>query len=260
MNTIYKLLPIQSLQPGRYQPRLHFDESALNELASSIKSQGLIEPLVVREIALHRYEIIAGERRWRAAIIANMDEIPCLIGHYSDRQAASLTLIENIQREELNLIEEATGYARLKKEFNFQQDEIALLVSKSRSHIANILRLLTLDKSVQQQIIKGNLALGHARLLVNMAVREQCFFTEQVIEHQWSVRTLEEKIKVDKTGNITSDKKSADIRHLETSLAEQMGAPVQIINENGQGGWLQIKFFDNETLVGLLERMGMRYD
>ncbi|MCA0402810.1 MAG: ParB/RepB/Spo0J family partition protein, partial [Proteobacteria bacterium] len=166
MKSHFKILPIESLQRGRYQPRVSFAEDSLQELADSIKSQGLIEPLVVRELALNRYEIIAGERRYRAAILIGLHEVPCMIGNYTDEQAAAVTLIENIQRQELNLLEEAGGYRRLFDEFHFQQDEIALLVGKSRSHIANVLRLLSLEKEVQVYIREEKLSLGHARMLV----------------------------------------------------------------------------------------------
>ncbi|STX29981.1 chromosome partitioning protein ParB [Legionella beliardensis] len=260
MATAYQLLPIDALQRGRYQPRLHFNDASLQELADSILTQGLIEPLIVREIITGRYEIIAGERRWRAAKIVKLTEVPCIVGTYTDKQAAALTLVENIQREELNLIEEACGYRRLRDEFNFHQDEIASLVSKSRSHIANILRLLNLCSQVQEQIINGKLALGHARLLVGMAPTVQIELTAQIINNDWSVRTLEEKVKqLKKTAREEPEKTDLNIKHLEVQLAEQVGAPVQIVAQ-GRGGWLQIKFFDNDTLAGLLERMGLRYD
>lgn len=262
MTTTYKLLPVDCLQRGRYQPRVHFEEKALQELAESILAQGLIEPLVVREVALGRYEIVAGERRWRAAKLAGMTDVPCLIGNYSDEQACALTLVENIQRQDLNLIEEASGYRRLCDEFHFQQDEIALLVSKSRSHIANILRLLSLSMPVQEAIAEGKLSLGHARLLVGMDARQQISLLSQIIDQEWSVRVLEEKVRALKASTVVEkeDYKDKDILRLETILSEQIGAPVQIIVEKGQGGCLQVKFFDNETLAGLLDRMGLRYD
>lgn len=262
MTTIYKLLPVDCLQRGRYQPRVNFEQKALEELSQSILTQGLIEPLVVREVALGRYEIVAGERRWRAAMLAEIREIPCLIGDYTDKQACALTLVENIQRQDLNLIEEANGYRRLCDEFHFQQDEIALLVSKSRSHIANILRLLGLTAPVQDAIGEGKLSLGHARLLVGMEPRQQVSLLSQIIEQEWSVRVLEEKVRALKAGAVLVKEgdKDKDILRLESMLAEQIGAPVQIIVEKGRGGCLQVKFFDNETLAGLLDRMGLRYD
>lgn len=262
MTVKYQSLPIDSLQRGRYQPREHFAEEALTELAQSIKTQGLIEPLIVREIAPHRFEIIAGERRWRAAKQALLSEVPCLIGIYSDEQAAALTLVENIQREDLNLIEEAKGYRRLCDEFHFHQDDIAALVGKSRSHIANILRLLSLSSWVQEHLALGQLSLGHARMLVGLSIAEQRYYAEQVIAEAWSVRVLEEKIKRHKAEghSVAPEAPQRDVARLQTLLSEQVGAPVQIVAEKGDAGWLQIKFFNNDTLAGLLERMGLRYD
>lgn len=263
MQSQFSYLPIESLQAGHYQPRQDFNPTVLQELALSISSQGLIEPLIVRPIAKQRYEIIAGERRWRAAKLAGLNEIPCLIGDYTDKQACALTLIENIQRQDLNLIEEATGYRRLIDEFHYHQDEIAVLVGKSRSHIANILRLLALTDKVKHLIRDKVLSLGHARVLVGLSPDQQEMFASQVIEEEWSVRQLEQSVKsyknkcVDKPKNPRKDR---DIERLQTILAEQVGAPVQIINDNEEGGWLKVKFFDNDTLAGLLERLGLRYD
>ena len=263
MQTEFRSLPIESLQAGQYQPRQDFDSLALHELAQSIASQGLIEPLVVRMIAKQRYEIIAGERRWRAAQLAGLHDIPCLIGEYTDKQACALTLIENIQRQDLNLMEEATGYRRLMDEFHYHQDEIAVLVAKSRSHIANILRLLNLTEVVKNLIRNKSLSLGHARLLVGLNSAQQEFLVQKTIEEQWSVRQLEQTVKRYKNKELELPKpenKNRDVERLQTLLAEQVGAPVQIINDIGQGGWLKVKFFDNDTLAGLLERLGLSYD
>ena len=218
---------------------------------------------MVREIAPDRYEIIAGERRWRAAQLAGLQEVPCLIGDYSDKQACALTLIENIQRQDLNLMEEAAGYKRLIDEFHYQQDEIAVLVSKSRSHIANILRLLGLSEPVKQMIRSQTLSLGHARVLVGLSSEQQQFIANQIIAEQWSVRQLEQAIKLLKNSelhHIKPTKPDRDIERLQSLLSEQVGAPVQIVSESDQGGWLKVKFFDNDTLAGLLERLGLRYD
>lgn len=258
-----KYLPIESLQRGQYQPRRVFDEETLQELAQSIRTQGLIEPLIVREITDEHYEIIAGERRWRAAMLAGVCELPCLISKYSDQQAAAISLIENIQREDLNLLEEAHGYQRLLTEFQFNQEEIASLVGKSRSHIANILRLLTLCTTVQEQLRSKQLSLGHARMLVGLSPKQQEVFAKQVYEEGWSVRKLEEMVRSSK--NFISplspqENNTNDLHHIQVHLSEQVGAPVQITSEHGQGGWLKIKFYDNDTLSGLLERLGLSYD
>lgn len=256
----FRHLPLEWLQPGRYQPRQQFDTVALEELAASIRLHGLIEPLIVRPIMTERYEIIAGERRWRAAMLLGLTEVPCLVGHYQDEQAAAVTLIENIQREDLNLIEEAQGYQRLITEFHFQQDDIAQLVGKSRSHIANILRLLTLCDPVQTALCQRQLSLGHARMLVGLPQAIQQDLLAKIRQQQWSVRQLEEAVRQMKTASSTPFEPSYELNRLQTQLAEQLGAPVQIVNENQSSGWLKIKFFDNDTLAGLLERLGLRYD
>ncbi len=260
--TIYKLIAIESLEPGRYQPRQNFDQKSLQELAASILAQGLIEPLVIRELTLERYEILAGERRWRAAKMAGLTELACVIGEYNDQQAAAITLIENIQRQDLNLIEEALGYRRLADEFHFQQDEIALLVGKSRSHVANQLRLLTLNEKVKEKIMSAILTFGHARLLVGLSAEQQVFLAEQIEEKGWSVRQLEKKVKELKALPLCKPSTFIDLdrERLQVKLGEQVGAPVEIICTQEGSGWLQVKFFSNETLVGLLERMGLRYD
>lgn len=261
MPKAFKELSIDQLQPGQYQPRQDFSKDSLQELADSIASQGLIEPIIVREIAHERYEIIAGERRWRAAKMAGFQQIPCLIGQYSDQQACAVTLIENIQRQDLNLIEEATGYQRLIHEFHFHQDEIAAWVGKSRSHIANLLRLLSLSPQVKDYLMARQLSLGHARMLVGLSEKEQLQLATQAVEEGWSVRQLEKTVKQLKQDQTTlkNAKSSRDIERLQNILAEQVGAPVKITEET-DGGWIKIKFFNNDTLAGLLERFGLRYD
>ena len=258
--TILKSIPIDCLHRGQYQPRTRFDEDSLKELAQSILAQGLIEPLVVRQQTESTYEIIAGERRWRASMMAGLAEVPCLISEYSDEQAAAVTLIENIQRQDLSLLEEANGYQRLLSEFHFSQVEIAALVGKSRSHIANLLRLLTLCPSVQENIHCNQLSLGHARMLVGLDDTLQKKLAQRVIEHHWSVRKLEDEVRAAKSPMPSSMPSDRDIARLEMKLAEQMGAPVQLIADSSQGGWLKIKFYNNDTLAGLLDRMGLSYD
>jgi len=234
MQTEFQYVPIENLQSGQYQPRQDFNATALHELAQSITSQGLIEPLIVRSIAKQRYEIIAGERRWRAAKIAGMLTVPCLIGDYSDKQACALTLVENIQRQDLNLIEEASAYRRLIDEFNYYQDEIATLVGKSRSHIANILRLLSLTEVVKELIRDKILSLGHARVLIGLNPAQQEYFAHQAVEQHWPVRQLEHAVKMQKNKELAipkNAKKDRDIERLQSLLAEQVGAPVLIIND-----------------------------
>lgn len=258
----YKLLAIEQLQRGQYQPRRSFDESSLDELAQSIAEQGLIEPIVVRPIGAHQYEIIAGERRWRASMRIGLKQVPCLISDYTDIQAAAVTLIENIQRQDLNLLEEAEGYQRLIHEFHFQQEDLAKLVGKSRSHIANLLRLLTLAPPVQALLRERKLSLGHARMLVGLEVSQQITLAHTIQKHTWSVRRLEEAVRTLKLPPKTIPHKpqSPDMTRLATDLGEQVGAPVEITTEDGQSGWLKIKFYDHDTLAGLLERLQLHYD
>ncbi|MFI4919257.1 MAG: ParB/RepB/Spo0J family partition protein [Legionellales bacterium] len=263
MQAEFQYIATDRLQAGQYQPRQDFDAAALHELAQSVATQGLIEPLLVRVIAKQRYEIIAGERRWRAAKLAGLLEVPCLVGEYSDQQACALTLIENIQRQDLNLIEEASGYRRLMDEFHYHQDEIAILVSKSRSHIANIVRLLALTALVKQFIRNKLLSSGHAKVLIGLEPAQQELLAQQTVDEKWSVRQLEQAVKATKNKAILTPKNAKtdrDIERLQIILAEQVGAPVQIMNDNEQGGWLKLKFFDNDTLAGLLDRLGLRYD
>jgi ParB family chromosome partitioning protein len=263
MHTELQQILIDKIQAGRYQPRQDFNFEALKELAQSIASQGLIEPLIVRPILQEHYELIAGERRWRAAKLAGLTKVPCLIGNYTDQQACILTLVENIQREDLNLIEEAHAYSRAINEFNYHQDEIAVLVGKSRSHVANLLRLLSLNPSIKEHLRTKNLSLGHARMLVGLNPEQQEYWAKEVLEKDWSVRQLELAVKKQTNQEQLTPKdpkKDRDIERLQTILSEQVGAPVHIINEQDQGGWLKVKFFDNDTLAGLLERLGLRYD
>lgn len=260
MDSEYKLLPIECLTPGRFQPRQIFDEASLQELAQSIRSQGLIEPLIVREITHNQYEIIAGERRWRAGMLANCQALPCLIRPYSDEQAAAVSLIENIQRQDLNLLEEAQGYQRLLQEFHFHQHDIAQLVGKSRSHIANILRLLTLSPPIQERLKTNQLSLGHARMLVGLSPQQQAYFAQRIEQNNWSVRRLEEEVKRTKINPVEELSSEQDSFALQNRLSEYLGTPVYITSNSDEGGWLKIKFFDNDTLTGLLERMGLRYD
>lgn len=256
-------LPTHLLRVSPFQPRQDFNAQALHELAQSIASQGLIEPLVVRPIAKEHYEIIAGERRWRAAQSIGMKTVPCLLGEYNDKQACTLILIENIQRENLNSIEEAVGYQRLIEEFHYHQEEVADLVGKSRSHVTNMIRLLTLSDHTKALVSKRLLSFGHARALVGLSSQLQQRFSEQIIKEQWSVRQLEQVVKKCKTQDQYSPKnphQDRDIVRLQDLLADQLGTPVQIESGDNEGGWLKVKFFNNDTLAGLLERLGLRYD
>jgi len=256
-----KQLPIEILCRGRFQPRRHFDPDSLKELADSILSQGLIEPLIVRPLAENdTYEIIAGERRWRAAMLAGLTEVPCLIGHYTDEQTAAVSIIENIQREDLSPLEEAEAYQRLLDEFCFVQEDIAQMVGKSRSHIANMLRLLSLAPSVKKMLFSRELSFGHARALVGLSFEEQSQLANQSIQYHWSVRKLEQQVKQNKNGKLSLPGRtdySPDFQYLSQHISEYLGTPVEIDSKE-KGGWLRIRYFDYETLSGILERMGLK--
>ena len=252
-------LPIESLQRGRFQPRHHFDAEALAELAQSIREMGgLLQPIVVRPLSYNRYEIIAGERRWRACQQAGLSSVSCLVGEYSDEQALQAAIVENINRSDLNLIEEAKAYLRLQDEFVYTHDEIGALVGKSRAAISNILRLLKLDTRVQQHLIDGVLSEGHGKLLAGMAIEEQYPFAHQCIENDLSVRQLEKLIRQEKTPGAATTRKDPNIASLENSIAEQVGSPVAVdYDENGRGA-LRIQFQNLEILQGILQRLGMK--
>jgi ParB family chromosome partitioning protein len=253
-------LPIEQLHRGRYQPRRQFDETALSELADSIRSSGLIQPIVVRQTDENTFEIIAGERRWRAAQRAGLSEISCLINNYSDAQAAAVTAIENIQRKNLNPIEEARSLQRLVEDFSYHHDEVAAIIGKSRSQVTNILRLLRLDERVQQWLIQGILSEGHGKILAGIPNSDQYRLAEQCVNQEWSVRQLEQQIKKLQSSPESAPIK-ADIQRLERILAEQLGAKVKIETDPAsRSGWLRIQFHNNDTLEGLLEKIGLSHD
>jgi ParB family transcriptional regulator, chromosome partitioning protein len=251
-------LPVGMLRRGRFQPRQNFDTQSLNELAESIRQQGLIEPLIVQEIKDGQFEVIAGERRWRAAMLVGLPELPCLLGRYSDDQAAAVSLIENLQREDLNALEEAKAYQKLRTNHGYSQETIASLVSKSRSHITNMMRLLHLSEYVQDRILENVLSFGHARTLVGLSPQVQRRLADTSIRLQWSVRQLEQAVKLHKQQPIASSERqrTSSPSPLGTQLAEHLGTPVDIQSEK-QGGWINIRFYDNETLEGILQRMGI---
>ncbi len=250
------------LQPGLYQNRRQFDEEELQSLSQSIRSEGLIEPLIIRPIIADQFEIIAGERRFRAAKMAGLEALPCLIVSYDDKQACAVTLIENIQRQDLNVMEEASGYRRLIDEFHLQQQDLAAWLGKSRSHIANLLRLLSLDKSVQELLINDKLSAGHGKLLAGLSNEQQLALAEKAIEQQWSVRKLEQEIlnHREQKQPVPEKIQSPDIIRLQEHLAEHLGAPVEITGSEKNGGWLKIKYYDNDTLTGIIERLRLEYE
>lgn len=244
-------LPIERLQPGRFQPRQVFDDTALDELADSIANSGLLQPLVVREIAKDRYEIIAGERRWRAAQRARLDQVSVIIREYDDERALELSIVENVQREDLGPVEEARGYQRLLDQFGHTQATVAGLVGKSRPHVANLLRLLSLPMAVLEMVQAGSLSAGHARALIGYKGAEA--LAREIISRGLNVRQVESIVKGISTRSIRGEK-SADIRLLEEDLTQQLGLSVQITSR-GTGGELKIRFESNHQLDAVIEKL-----
>ena len=253
-------LPLVQLQPGQYQTRKDFNQEALAELAQSLRQQGMIQPIVVRALGPDSYEILAGERRYRAAMLAEMSSVPCLLHDCPDTDALAITTIENLQREDLNPIEEAKAFALMQQDFNYAHDEIGAIVGKSRSYITNTLRLLKLPPNLQHALISGALQVGHAKLLLNLSPGKQLHFAQQVESKAWSVRELERALKqvsADK-GRAMRTQDDPDLSRLAELTSQAVGSEVQVESTSTQSGWLKLKYYDNETLQGILERLGVK--
>ncbi|OGT49122.1 MAG: hypothetical protein A3E82_04825 [Gammaproteobacteria bacterium RIFCSPHIGHO2_12_FULL_38_11] len=258
MISLLKNLPVECLSRGRYQPRRVFNEAALQELAASIRSQGVIEPIIVREITPNRYEIIAGERRWRASQLAGLKDVPCVIRVYTDAQAAEVTLIENIQRENLNPIEEAMALARLMDEFHYTHEAIGKALGQSRTKITNTLRLLHLDARVQQLLMDKALTEGHGKILAGLAPELQFNFATKAIADGWSVRYLENSIQQQKNQPMQTENKDVNIRRLEKRTSDHFNAEVILENNVNRSGWIKLKYQNYDVLAGILEKMGVK--
>lgn len=250
-------LPLGQLSRGKYQPRRDIQPEALEELADSIRAQGVMQPIVVRPIGQDRYEIVAGERRWRAAQLAELDVIPAVIRDVSDEVALALALIENIQRENLNAIEEALALKRLGDEFELTQQQMADAVGKSRTQVANLLRLLALDNEVQTLLERGDLDMGHARALLTLNSAQQRQVAHEVVNNDLTVRATEalvKKVQSQPEASASSKRqtKSADVSRLETQLGELLGAPVSIDHGQRGKGKVTIRYTSLEELDGIL--------
>ncbi|MDQ7733850.1 ParB/RepB/Spo0J family partition protein [Halomonas sp. SpR1] len=253
-------LPLGQLTRGKYQPRRDIQPEALEELADSIRAQGVMQPIVVRPIGVDRYEIIAGERRWRAAQLAELDVIPAVIREVSDEVALALALIENIQRENLNAIEEAMALKRLGEEFELTQQQIADAVGKSRTQVANLLRLLALDPEVQTLLERGDLDMGHARALLTLNSTQQRQVAHEVVNNDMTVRATEALVKKVQTSQVPTKTpsrqiKQPDVAKLETHLGELLGAPVSIDHGQKGKGKLTIRYTSLEELDGILNHI-----
>lgn len=254
-----RLLAISQLRPGKYQPRRHMDETALDELADSIRAQGLMQPILVRKLG-GAYEIIAGERRWRAAQRAGLQEVPVLVKDVPEEAVAAMALIENMQREDLNAIEEAQGMQRLIQEFSMTHDAVAQAVGKSRVAVTNLLRLLNLSRPVQDMLSAGLIEMGHARALLPLAAGPQKELAHEIEEKGLSVREVERKVMRLRQPPETRPLKkgvSRDIWRLEEAISDRLGLAAQVqVNAKGAGK-LTLSFTSHEQLQGTLEQLGI---
>jgi len=250
-------VPIDRIRRGRYQPRRHFDPDALQELADSIAVQGLVQPIVVRA-ADDGYELIAGERRWRAAQIAGLSELPAVVRALDEQAAAAVGLIENIQRQDLNPLEEARAIAQLVEDFGLSHQQVAATVGRSRASVSNLLRLQELDDTAKELVERGQLEMGHARALLALPIDRQRAIARRVVDRQLTVRATEELVRRETggdaatAGQTSQPSKDADTRRMERELSDKLGAAVTIQpGQNGRGR-LQIAYNSLDELEGIL--------
>jgi len=262
---VLRQIPIKQLQPGKYQPRMAMDPAKLGELAESIKAQGVIQPIVVRELAAGKFEIVAGERRWRASQEAGLASVPVVVRELDDRTVIAMALIENIQREDLNPLEEAQSLQRLIGEFSLTHAEAAEAVGRSRAAVSNLLRLLELPPAIRALLEARRLEMGHARALLTLSPELASKLASEAAEQGWSVREVEHRAQQFAAGKVpvSNSRKAkpgkaapqADIASLETELSESLGTRVNIAHGRRGKGKLVIHYTDLDTLDGVLERL-----
>ena len=252
---VLRKLPVGQLQPGKYQPRREMDQGKLSELADSIKSQGVIQPILVRQVEGGRYEIVAGERRWRASQEAGLAEVPVVVRDLDDRTVIAMALIENIQREDLNPLEEAIALQRLQQEFELTQQQVADAVGKSRVTVANLLRLISLPEVIKTMLSHGDLEMGHARALLGLPENQQVEGARHVVARGLTVRQTEALVRQWLSGKpepVEATKPDPDIARLEQRLAERLGSAVQIRHGKKGKGQLVIGYNSLDELQGVL--------
>ena len=253
-----RMLPVDVIQRGKYQPRVDMHQESLQDLADSISAQGVVQPIVVRSIDDGRYEIIAGERRWRASQLAGLHEIPAVVREVEDRAAIAIALIENIQRENLNPLEEARALERLIREFEITHEQAAEAVGRSRAAVSNLLRLLDLEDAVKDMVQQGDLEMGHARALLALRGVQQVEAARQVVSRGLTVRATEglvKSIQRPQPAKPAAVKKDANIKHLETSLSDKLGASVNVRQGRGGKGKLEISYNSLDELDGILQHI-----
>ena len=256
-NDALRMLNISQMQPGKFQPRSYMDDAALQTLADSIKSQGIMQPILVREISQDRYEIIAGERRWRASQIAGLNEVPVLVREIEDESALAMALIENIQRENLNPLEEAQGIKRLIDEFTMTHEKAADAVGRSRVAVSNLLRLLTLSQPVQEMLLHNQLDMGHARALIGLDAAQQIMLANKIVSQKLSVREVESLAKQQQTPTKAKQKITTnhDVMRLQESLSDKLGAKVSIAAKASGAGMLKISYSSLDQLDDIIAKL-----
>lgn len=258
--TALQYLPVDRIRRGRYQPRRHFDPDGLQELADSIAAQGLVQPVVVRPTAEGDFELIAGERRWRAAQQAGLHEIPAIVRDLDEQAAAAVSLIENIQREDLNPLEEAGAIGRLVSDFELTHQQVAEAVGRSRAAVSNLLRLLDLDDRVKELVQSGRLEMGHARAVLGLKPEQQASIAARVAERGLTVRATEQLVRQTigehgKPNPARQRRKDPDTRKLEDDLSQRLGAAVTVQPGNKGGGKVEISYNSLDELQGILEHI-----
>ena len=249
-----KEIEIAEISPGRFQPRQDFNEEKIAELSSSIKKHGVISPILVREVGLNAFEVIAGERRLRASKMAGLTSIPCLVDQKEDQNALEAALIENLQREDLNSVEEARGYDRLKREFGLTQEEVASATGKARSTIANSLRLLALPNPVLELLSQGSLEKGHAKLLVSLDPNKALNLAKQIISSNLTVREAQ-NLTSKKPSKTNTKTKSKDLLNIEQEMSEGFGHRVEIDAKNKKTGKVLIHYSTAEELENIISKL-----
>jgi ParB family chromosome partitioning protein len=257
-----RTLNVAQMQPGKYQPRNHMDDAALQTLADSIKAQGIMQPILVRQInsesGADKFEIIAGERRWRASKIAGLSEVPVLVRDIADESALAMALIENIQRENLNPLEEAQGIKRLIEEFAMTHEKAAEAVGRSRAAVSNLLRLLTLTSAVQELLMQNKLDMGHARALIGLDATQQIMIANKIISQNLSVRDVESVVKklgAEATAKPHKITPNRDVLTLQNNLSEKIGAVVSISAKANGAGMLKISYSNLDQLDDIIAKM-----
>ena len=249
------VMPLSQLTPGKFQPRKNFNQDSLKELAESIKAQGIIQPILVRMTSNNQFEIIAGERRWQAAKIAKLDEVPVVVKDIPDSTALAMALIENIQREDLNVIEEARGIKRLIDEFNITHEAAAEAVGKSRAAVSNTLRLLSLCEHAQYALETNKIEMGHARAILSLSPIDQAMMCQKIVNQKLTVREVEKEVSEGLTKKTPKQSKDQDIKRLENELSDRFGTNISISHKQSGKGSINFKYLNLDELERIIAKL-----